>query len=262
MTPKEAFSGKKLDIGHVRIFGCITYSYIPKEKRTKLEPIVEKGIFVGYSETSKAFQIYIPTQRKVVVRQDVKFEEDRAFRRSRELEYMDQPDTQQQLIQLQGSSGQGLGGSGGTSRTMSGPSVSSGLPSQRGGAPGSIQSSPQSSSLGSPLMDSSHGTSASTGSSVGRRTTDRQSGVQAPEDDEEEEFHSTMGEVCSGKRKPKWLQDTLRDGTSVTEPMRLVRESRPPERFCSYMAMATSILDSEPSSYEEGASQQVWREAM
>jgi len=66
-----------------------------------------------------------------------------------------------------------------------------------------------------------------------------------------------VGEVHSGKRKPKWLQDTLRDATSVAEPKRPVRVSRPPERFCSYMAMVTSILDSEPSSYEEAASQQV-----
>ena len=104
-------------------------------------------------------------------------------------------------------------------------------------------------------MDSSHGTSASTGSGAGRSTADRQSGVQAPDDDEEEEFHSPMGEVCSGKRKPKWLQDTLREATSVAGPKRPVRESRPPERFCSYMAMATNILDSEPSSYEEATSQ-------
>eukprot|EP00253_Pinus_taeda_P027400 PITA_27400 len=145
---------------------------------------------------------------------------------------------------------------------MPGPSVSSGSTSQRGGAPGNKQSNPQSSSLGSPLMDSSHGTSASTGLGASRRTTDRQSGVQAPDGDKEEEFHSPMGEACSGKRKPKWLQDTLRDATFVAEPKRSVRESRPPERFCSYMAMATSILDSEPSSYEEAASQQVWREAM
>ena len=253
MTLEEAFSGKQPDIGHLRIFGCITYSYIAKEKRTKLEPTAEKGIFVGYSETSKAFRIYIPAQRRVVVRRDVKFEEDRAFRRSRELEYLDQPNPQQQLSQSQGSSGQGLGGSGGTSMTMPGPLVSSGLTSQRGGALGSMQSSSQSSSLGSPLMDSSHGTSASTGSGAGRRTADRQSGVQAP-GDEEEEFHSPMGEACSGKRKPKWLQDTLRDATSVAEPKRPVKESRPPERFCSYMAMATSILDSKPSSYEEAAS--------
>ena len=94
-TVEEAFFGKKPDVGHFRIFGCLTYSYVPKEKRTKLGPIADKGIFVGYSETSKAYRIYIPAKRKVVVRRDVKFEEERAFRRTRELEYLDSPDTQQ-----------------------------------------------------------------------------------------------------------------------------------------------------------------------
>ena len=61
VTPEEAFSGKKHNVGHFRIFGCIAYSYVAKENRTKLEPTAEKGIFVGYSETSKAFRIYIPT---------------------------------------------------------------------------------------------------------------------------------------------------------------------------------------------------------
>lgn len=88
-------------------------------------------------------------------------------------------------------------------------------------------------------------------------TTDRQLGVQAPDDDDDEEFHSPVGEVCSRKRKSKWLQDTLRDATFVAELKRPDRESRPPERFCSYMEMVTNILDFEPSSYEEAASQQV-----
>ena len=55
-------------------------------KRTKLEPTAEKGIFVGYDETAKAFCIYLPSQRKVVVRRDVKFEEEWAFKKSRESE--------------------------------------------------------------------------------------------------------------------------------------------------------------------------------
>lgn len=38
VTPKEAFFGKKPDVGHFHIFGCLTYSYVPKENRTKLEP--------------------------------------------------------------------------------------------------------------------------------------------------------------------------------------------------------------------------------
>ena len=79
--------------------------------------------------------------------------------------------------------------------TMSGPSVSSGSQSPGGGVSGSMQSNPQSSlqsgSLGSPLMDSSHGTSTATGSGSGRRIADRQSGVQTF--DEEEEFHSLVG---------------------------------------------------------------------
>jgi len=62
-TLEEAFTEKKLEVGHFRIFGCHTYSHVPSKKRTKLEPIVEKGIFVGYDEVLKAYRIYIPTQR-------------------------------------------------------------------------------------------------------------------------------------------------------------------------------------------------------
>jgi hypothetical protein len=47
-TPEEAFSGKKPEVGHFRIFGCLTYSHVPSEKRTKLEPTAERGILVGY----------------------------------------------------------------------------------------------------------------------------------------------------------------------------------------------------------------------
>jgi len=81
-TREEALFGKNLEVGHFRIFGCLNYSHVPSEKRKNLDPMIEKGIFVGYSETSKALHIYIPSLRKTVVRQDVRFEEDRAFWRS------------------------------------------------------------------------------------------------------------------------------------------------------------------------------------
>jgi hypothetical protein len=97
MTPEEAFSGKKPEVGHFRIFGCITYSYVPSEKRTKLEPMAKRGIFVGYSETSKAFRIYLPSLRKTVLRCDVRFEEDGAFRKSRGTERGEQSSPQIQV---------------------------------------------------------------------------------------------------------------------------------------------------------------------
>jgi hypothetical protein len=109
MTPEEAFSGKKPEVGHFQIFGCITYSYVPSEKRTKLEPMTERGIFVGYSETSKAFRIYLPSLRKIVLRRDVKFEEDRAFRKSRGTERGEQSSSQIQVSPQQTTMTQILG---------------------------------------------------------------------------------------------------------------------------------------------------------
>ena len=92
-TPEETFTGKVLEIGHFWIFGFLTYSHVPSEKRTKLEATGKCGIFVGYDETSKAFHIYLPSQRKVVVRREVKFEEEKAFRRSLDSKMEDQQGT-------------------------------------------------------------------------------------------------------------------------------------------------------------------------
>ena len=52
-TPKEMFTGKKPKVSHINIFGCPVY--IPKEKRTKLDPSRKKGIFVGYVNTLLIF---------------------------------------------------------------------------------------------------------------------------------------------------------------------------------------------------------------
>ena len=74
---------------------------------------------------------------------------------------------------------------------------------------------------------------------------------------------SPLHNTPSKWRKPKWLQDILRDAQgSVGNPKQAVRESKPPKRFCSYIAMVSSIRESEPSTFEEATSRQVWRDAM
>jgi hypothetical protein len=67
MTTKEAFTEVKPEVGHFRIFGCPVYIHVPKEKRTKLDPSGRKSTFVGYNESLKAYRIYIPGQRQIVV---------------------------------------------------------------------------------------------------------------------------------------------------------------------------------------------------
>jgi hypothetical protein len=84
MTPEEDFTGVKHEVRHFKIFGCPIYFHVPKEKKTKLDPSGRKSTFVRYSESSKAYRIYIPSQRQIEVSRDVTFEEEIAFRRSKE----------------------------------------------------------------------------------------------------------------------------------------------------------------------------------
>ena len=233
-----------------------------------MDPTVEKGLFVGYSETSKAFRIYISALQRVVVRRDVKFEEDRAFCRSRELDEREPSagqQKQQSPSQVTGTQGTGGQGSGGTSMSLTGPLVSSSQVSVSGaqGTPHGAQTSSLDISQFSPLVGSTHGTSGSSGHpgtgtwlscSVGQL-------VRAHCSDDEEFFDvpTPQVEVDSRKRKPKWLLETLKEAETVGVLKKQVRESRPPERFSSYVALVTNIVESEPSSYEEAALQIVWR---
>ena len=59
------------------------YIHIPKEKRTKLDPLGQKATFVGYSESSKAYRIYFPGFKKIDINRDVTFDKDSSYIKSR-----------------------------------------------------------------------------------------------------------------------------------------------------------------------------------
>jgi hypothetical protein len=85
-TPEEVFLGIKPEVGNLRIFGCPVYIHVPKEKRKNMESLGKKGVFVGYSEKSKAYRIYVPGQRKIEVSRYVTFHEEATFKKSREIQ--------------------------------------------------------------------------------------------------------------------------------------------------------------------------------
>lgn len=58
------------------MFGCIGHVHIPEAKHTKLDNKSCKCVFIGVSEESKAYKMYNPILRKVMVRRDVVFEEE------------------------------------------------------------------------------------------------------------------------------------------------------------------------------------------
>jgi len=48
-TPEEAFTSKKPDVSHFKIFGSSVYVYVTKRSRKKVEPTDEVGILVEYT---------------------------------------------------------------------------------------------------------------------------------------------------------------------------------------------------------------------
>ncbi|KAL5556508.1 hypothetical protein UlMin_038744 [Ulmus minor] len=78
-TPVEAWSGRKPSTKHLRVFGCICYTHIPQEKRSKLDEKTEKGIFLGYSTQSKGYRVYRLRKNKLIISRDVKFDEDTMY---------------------------------------------------------------------------------------------------------------------------------------------------------------------------------------
>jgi hypothetical protein len=159
--------------------------------------------------------------RKTIVRRDVRFEENRAFRKSRGTEKGEQSSPQIQVSPQQTSMIQSSGPpvSVTTNPQGTGPQIS-----------GSQVTDPQIS--GSYALDST-----SSSQSSGDRV---------------EQEGSPPRDTTLERRKPKCLHDTLKEAQgSVGNPRQAVRESKPPKRFCSYLAMVSSIKESEPSTFEE-----------
>ena len=85
-TPEEAFTSKKPDVSHFKIFGSSFYVHVIKNARKKLELTAEVGIFVGYTETPHNYRVYFPNSQMIVVRWDIKFDEGKDMRLSLERE--------------------------------------------------------------------------------------------------------------------------------------------------------------------------------
>ncbi|KAG6519381.1 hypothetical protein ZIOFF_022874 [Zingiber officinale] len=74
-TPFEAWSGRRPLVNHLKVFGSICYSQIPKQKRSKLDESSERCIFVGYSTMSKGYRLFNLQLGQVIISRDVQVDE-------------------------------------------------------------------------------------------------------------------------------------------------------------------------------------------
>lgn len=76
-TAYEEWTGRKSELGHIRVFGSTAYAHVPKPFRKKLDDKARKLILVGYQDESANYRLYDTTKRSIVVSRDVVFNETR-----------------------------------------------------------------------------------------------------------------------------------------------------------------------------------------
>jgi hypothetical protein len=79
MTPEEAWSGSKPSVHHFRVFGCLAHVHIPDVHRKMLDGKSIKCILLGVSEESKAYKLFEPVEKRIIVSRDVVFEESKGW---------------------------------------------------------------------------------------------------------------------------------------------------------------------------------------
>jgi hypothetical protein len=75
ITPEESWTKIKPDVSHFRVFCSITWAHIPDVKMKALQPKSKKCVFFCYSEDVKGYRLIQPHCNEIVIRRDVKFDE-------------------------------------------------------------------------------------------------------------------------------------------------------------------------------------------
>ena len=80
-SPYEMLHRKKPSIKDLKVFGCLCYVHVPKERRSKLEARSVQSIFLGFSATSKACIVQNVNTNRVYGSRDVEFLENKFLAR-------------------------------------------------------------------------------------------------------------------------------------------------------------------------------------
>ena len=74
-TPFESWHGCKPSVSHFRAFGSTAYVHVPKVKQCHLELHTTKCVMIGYAAGTKAWRLWDPAARHVLISKDIIFDE-------------------------------------------------------------------------------------------------------------------------------------------------------------------------------------------
>jgi hypothetical protein len=70
-SPIEIVTGKKPVLNYLRVFGAKGYVRVDDSKRSKLDAKAHRCMFLGYSETSKAYRVWDCDDERIVVSRSI-----------------------------------------------------------------------------------------------------------------------------------------------------------------------------------------------
>jgi len=74
-SPFEQWHNRKPLVGHLRVIWADAYAHVSKIKRTKLAPRAKKLKMIGYHDGKKAYRLWDPDTKRVLISCDVVFDE-------------------------------------------------------------------------------------------------------------------------------------------------------------------------------------------
>jgi hypothetical protein len=75
LTPKKACSRHKPSAAHMKVFGCIVYAHVLKEKRRKLDDKSVECIFIGYNIETESYTLFDHQEKKLIISRHGVFDE-------------------------------------------------------------------------------------------------------------------------------------------------------------------------------------------
>ena len=77
--PEKVWFGKDPSYSHLKVFGCLAFAHVSKERRQKLDARITPCIFIGYGDEEFGYRLLDPKERKVFRSRDVIFQENQTY---------------------------------------------------------------------------------------------------------------------------------------------------------------------------------------
>ena len=78
-VPQRVWTGKDVSYRHLKVFGCLAYVYVAKDKPGKLDLKTHRCIFLGYRDEEFDYRLWNLEEKKVFRSRNIVFMEEKTI---------------------------------------------------------------------------------------------------------------------------------------------------------------------------------------